>query len=97
MTTAMWTDIPKITHATMITAIAATGAAAGLIFWSLRRTEARLAARIRRGEQRAANMAGEISTLRDDTECLMAVHQIWAADREFAEVLFGQAEGVDRL
>lgn len=92
MATATWIPVRSAEGPAVIAAIAVTGVATGLIVWTFRRTEKRLTQRIRRCEHRAANVAGEISALRDETEYRDDMRRIWATDHELAELIFGPME-----
>jgi hypothetical protein len=87
-----WDFVRGVTPPTVIATLAATGITIGLLVWLTHRSEARTNARTNR---MAANFAGEVRGLRDESECRWLAQRAWPARRTTLAQLVTPAEDRD--
>ncbi len=86
MSALTWVIVRDIAPSTAAAALAAVGMASGLL-WTFR-SHHRLNTKVRRVQRLATNVAGEISALRDESECRWLMQDLWANHRDTADMLF---------
>jgi hypothetical protein len=89
MASIAWLAARTITGpATAAAAATAVVIMSALVIWSTRRDK-HINGKVNRMQRQVANVTGELSALRDDTECRLIMQRIWATDRDKARALFG--------
>lgn len=88
MATLTWVFVRGATAPAVIATLTATGITSGLLLWVTHRAEGRASARDCRIRQRIANLAGEVSCVRNDSDDRFEMQRLWLFHREMADMLF---------
>ena len=103
MSALTWMIFRGFTPTTAAGTLAAVGVASGLVLLALRSSHHRMNikidrtnVKIDRAARLIANMAGEVSALRDESECRWLLQDMWENHKETADVLFSPPDDAVR-